>query len=72
MRKGEKQMTLGKYLKKAREKKGLSVRELAKLVGVAHTTIYKYETDEHEPRISHLKWIAQALDIPLTELVERI
>jgi transcriptional regulator with XRE-family HTH domain len=65
-------MTLGQYLKEARKKKGLSVRQLAKIVGVCHTSIYDYENDLSEPRISHLKWIAKALDISLIELVERI
>lgn len=65
-------MTLGELLREAREKKGLSVRELAKLVGVCHTTIYKYESGDYEPKISHLKWVAEALDISLLELIERI
>ena len=65
-------MTLGQYLREAREKKGLSVRQLAEIVGVSHTTIYDCENDLSEPRISTLKWIAEALDISLIELVERI
>jgi transcriptional regulator with XRE-family HTH domain len=65
-------MTLGELLKQAREAKGLSTRELAEKVGVSHSTIYKYESDSHEPRISHLKWLAQALDLTLLELIERI
>lgn len=65
-------MTLGELLREAREKKGLSVRELAKMVGISHPTIYKYEADQYEPRISHLKWLAQALDLTLLEIVERL
>ena len=65
-------MTLGELLKQAREKNGYSIRKLSKLVGISHTTIYKYESGLYEPRISHLKWLAQALDLTLLELIERI
>lgn len=65
-------MTLGELLRKAREAKGLSIRELAELVGVSHVSIYHYEHGNHVPRLTHLKWLAQALDIPLYELIERI
>jgi DNA-binding XRE family transcriptional regulator len=64
--------TLGELLKETRIKKGYSVRELAAIVGVSHPTIYKYETNEYEPKLSHLKWLAQALDIPLADVIERI
>lgn len=65
-------MTIGEFLRKAREKKGLSQRELAELVGVSHVSIYNYEQGNHTPRITHLKWLAQALDIKLEELIERL
>lgn len=65
-------MTLGELLRRAREKKGLSIRELAKMVGVSHVSIYHYERDNHIPRISHLKRLAKALDIKLKELIERL
>ena len=63
---------LGDLLYQERMKRGMTTRELAKIVGVSHTTIYKYEYGVCEPRISHLKWIAEALHIPLIKLVERI
>ena len=65
-------MTLGELLKQTRETKGLSIRELAELVGVSHVSIYHYEQDNHVPRLTHLKWLAQALDLKLSELIERI
>ena len=65
-------MKLGELLGKARVAKGLSRKELAEMVGVSPFTIYNYESDKHEPRISHLKWIAEALDIPIMKLIERI
>lgn len=63
---------LGELLRKERMRQGLTVRELAKKVGISHPTVYKYESGEYEPRISHLKWIAETLNIPLIKLVERI
>lgn len=65
-------MTLGDILRLAREAKGLSTRELAEMVGVSRSTIYNYESGSHEPRISHLKWLAEALDLSIMELIERI
>jgi transcriptional regulator with XRE-family HTH domain len=65
-------MTLGELLRQARETKGMSTRELAEKVGVSHSAIYKYESDKSEPRVSHLKWLAEALDLPIMELIERI
>lgn len=65
-------MKIGELLGKAREAKGLSRKELAEMTGVSLRTIYNYESDSHEPRISHLKWLAEALDIPIMKLIERI
>ena len=65
-------MTLGETLKQARKKKGLKIKELAELVGVSYVSIYHYEQDNHVPKLTHLKWLAQALDLKLAELIERI
>lgn len=65
-------MTLGETLKQARKKKGLKIKELAELVGVSHVSIYHYEQDNHVPKLTHLKRLAQALDLKLSELIERI
>lgn len=65
-------MTLGETLKQARLEQGWSVRQLAEIVGISNVSIYNYEMDKSEPRISHLKWLAEALLLPISELIERI
>lgn len=65
-------MTLGDILREARKKKGLTQEELAELVGVSTYTIGNYESDRFTPRISYLKWVAQALDLKIEELIKRI
>ena len=50
----------------------MTQEELAELVGVSTYTIGNYESDRFTPRISYLKWVAQALDLKLEELIERI
>ena len=65
-------MSLGETLKQARIEQGWSIRQLAEIVGISHTTIHNYETDKYEPRISHLKWLAEALELSIIDLIERI
>lgn len=65
-------MKLGEILRQARMKQGWSVRQLSEIVGVSAATIYNYESDKTEPRISHLKWLAEALLLPIADLIERI
>ena len=65
-------MTLGETLKQARIEQGWSIRQLAKIVGISHVAIYNYEADKYEPRISHLKWLAEALELSIMDLIERI
>ena len=38
-------MTIGKRIKKTREKCGISQTDLAKMIGVSKQTLYKYEND---------------------------
>lgn len=65
-------MTLGETLKQARIEQGWSVRQLAEITGISFMAIYNYERDKTEPRISHLKWLAEALLLSINELIERI
>jgi transcriptional regulator with XRE-family HTH domain len=50
-------------LKNLREQHGLSQRELAKVCGLGITAISKYERAEVDPSSSHLKVIAQQLEV---------
>lgn len=53
-------------LKEARERKGLSQRELGKLVGVPQSHISKIESGAVDLRLSSLVELARALDLELT------
>lgn len=58
-------MSLGERIRRSRVKAQKSKRELAKLVGVSHTAISKYESDQAIPRQSILLKIAEIVGAPL-------
>jgi transcriptional regulator with XRE-family HTH domain len=51
--------TFGKKLRECREAKGLSQKELAKLLSTSYSVIGKYERDEMQPSIEAAKKIAK-------------
>ncbi|HEY4515647.1 MAG TPA: helix-turn-helix transcriptional regulator [Candidatus Paceibacterota bacterium] len=58
-------------LKRLKREKGLSQSDLCKETALAYHTIAKIETGAtSDPRISTLKKLAKALDVPLNSLVE--
>lgn len=58
-------MSLGERIRRSRVKAQKSKRELAKLAGVSHTAISKYESDKDIPRQSILLKIAETVGAPL-------
>ena len=54
--------TFGKKLRERREAKGLSQKELAKLLSTSYSVIGKYERDEMLPSIEAAKKIAKLID----------
>lgn len=54
--------TFGKKLRECREAKGLSQKELAKLLNTSYSVIGKYERDEMLPSIEAAKKIAKLID----------
>ena len=62
-------MTRGECIRAAREKAGLSRRELAKRCGISHCTIVCLEKDKREGRIDTAEYIADALGISIDELI---
>lgn len=52
-------MDIGSKIRKAREAKGLSQKELAKLLSTSYSVIGKYERDEMQPSIEAAKKIAK-------------
>ena len=59
-------------LKNLREAQGLSQRALAARAGIAYKTVQLIETGHHDPRVSTLDRIAQALGYPRRIVNERL
>lgn len=57
-------------IKLKRIKKGLTVIELAKKVGVTRTSFYNYENGTQFPSPTVIAKIAQALDCDIKELID--
>lgn len=58
-----------KNLKYLREEKGLSQNKLAEKIGVNQTTIARWEDDNRVPTIDNAVDVANALNIPLVDLL---
>lgn len=59
----------GAYLRQQREARGLSIREVARRVGVQDTTILRFERGEFlAPAPDKLRRLALALDLPANDL----
>lgn len=54
-----------------RKKKGLTLKQLGEKVGVAESTLSKYENGINEPDLKTLTLIADALDATVDELLGR-
>jgi len=63
-----KYLALGKRIKSFRERKGLSVTELADKSGVPQGQLQKYEKNEEQPIIAHLIQLAKALDVNVADI----
>lgn len=62
-------MTTGERIKAARNNAGIKQSELAAKLGVAVITIGQYERGKRQPRIEQLFAIADALNIPVEDLL---
>lgn len=56
-------------LRLQRQKKNLSQEELGNLIGVSGVTIMRYEKGTREPKLETIKKIANALKIPVSDLI---
>ena len=62
-------MNIGEILKEARTKKGLSVIEVARALGIDRTTYFRYENNQvNNIPIQNLLKLADMLDIDLNEM----
>ena len=57
------------HIKKLRTAKKLSIRKLAEMSGVHFVTLARIETEFHDPRLSTLRKLAEALDVSMGKLV---
>ena len=56
-------------LRAIREGKGVSLRGLKKVSGVAVATLARIEAGGYDPRLSTLRRLAKALDVTVAELI---
>jgi transcriptional regulator with XRE-family HTH domain len=59
---------IGDNLRRTRERRYLTQRELAKKAGLSSDTIVKLEQDKWEPRLSTIRKLAEALEVHPDEL----
>lgn len=62
-------MTTGERIKEARRQAGITQEDLGKKLSVSASFIAQYETNNRKPKIGTLQRIADALDVPLPELM---
>lgn len=62
-------MTFCERLKKIRQAKGLTQAQLSELSGISSRMIQKYEYGVSRPRYDAAEKLAQALEIPISELL---
>ncbi|WP_303220427.1 helix-turn-helix domain-containing protein [Enterocloster bolteae] len=62
-------MTIGGNIKKYREKKGLTQKELGAALGLAEITIRQYENNKREPKYERLYVIADVLSVSVSDLM---
>lgn|GEM_PF-2747345 len=65
-------MTIGKIIRRAREKRGLTQKQIAEQLGISVSYITKIETDELLPGDETLINIAQTVGLDSTALLERL
>jgi transcriptional regulator with XRE-family HTH domain len=56
-------MSLGEQIKKARQEKGITQRQLAEMIGAKHTSISGWEHGDHKPDADTIELICGALDV---------
>lgn len=62
-------MTIGQRIKEARKGAGLTQKALAMQIGAATGTVQQYELGKRHPRLEQLYAIADALNIPIEDLL---
>ena len=63
-------MPIATKLKEARQKKGLTQKQLGDKCGMYESQIRNYENGKKNPKIETLQKIADALDVPVSEVAD--
>ena len=56
-------------LRKIRERKGVTLRALKKMSGVAVSSLARFEAGQGDPQLSTLRKIAKALNVTVARLI---
>ena len=59
----------GSVMRRRRESLGMGIREVGKLAGLSPSSVSYYERGTREPDLARAIRIAQALEIPLSDLL---
>jgi transcriptional regulator with XRE-family HTH domain len=62
-------VTVGEKLRKAREKRGLTQRQVAELVGVSQPAIQRWEAGDGSPRPKKLRKVAEVYGLRPQDLI---
>lgn len=62
----------GENIKEIRELKGISRKQLADKVGITESAIFRYETNQREPRFSILCKMSETLEVPVDKIINPI
>jgi len=63
-------MTTGKQIRNARRRAGLTQKELGEKLNVSQSAIGQFENENSNPNLKTIRKIADALNIPISELVD--
>lgn len=63
-------MTLGETIRSARKAKGLTQRDLAKILDVKFNSISNWENDKHKPDVDTFEQLCRTLDISPNDVLE--
>lgn len=62
-------MSIGQNIKRIRQEKGLTQKRLGELCGINEANIRKYELGGANPKLETIQKIAEALKVPLGDLI---